>query len=149
MNANNIFTIFNQPPDFGSFFIILGNKANSVNGQANAIANPNIPAMGANISPSVEMCTSNVPMMGPVHENDTMTRVKAISKILKSPVVLSALLSVLVLHEAGSVRSKPPKKEMAKNINSTKRNRLNTALVESVLSALEPNNSVSRNPSAT
>ena len=48
-----------------------GNMANRVNGNASAMAKPNIPMAGAITLPVVETSTNKKPMIGPVHENET------------------------------------------------------------------------------
>ncbi|OQB30175.1 MAG: hypothetical protein BWY08_01329 [Bacteroidetes bacterium ADurb.Bin174] len=138
-----------QPPDFGSDFNHDGNIANKVKGTASATAKPSIPTAGASIEPDVDTSTSKVPIMGPVHENETSTSVKAINKILMKPAVESALASSFVDHEAGSVISKAPKNDMAKTTSNAKNNKLNTALVDILLSALAPKMSVINIPSVT
>lgn len=65
---------FIQPPDFGIDFSQDGNRANSVNGNAKAIAKPSIPIAGAITLPVVDTCTSKKPIIGPVQEK---TPVKA------------------------------------------------------------------------
>ena len=87
--------------------------------------------------------------MGPVHENDTSTSVKAMKKMLSRPVVLPAALSILLLHDAGNVISKAPKKEMAKTTSNRKKMMLHIALVDRALSALAPKASVTIKPMAT
>ena len=71
---------FIQPPDLGIDFNQDGNKANNVNGKANANAKPNIPIAGATTLPVVETSTNKKPMIGPVQENDTNDKVNAIKK---------------------------------------------------------------------
>lgn len=77
--------------------------------------------------------------MGPVQENETSTRVKAIVKMLSTPVVLSALPSTALLQREGSFMSNAPKKLMAKTTSRTKNNTLNTAPVAISLSLPAPN----------
>src|SRR5690606_28140528 len=84
-NPKVTFTLFNQPPDEGRLFIQPGNIAKSANGIAKANEKPNIPIAGPNNSPIVAACTNKVPIIGPVHENDTTARVAAIKKIPKNP----------------------------------------------------------------
>jgi hypothetical protein len=127
----------------------VGKKAKKVNGMASATAKPSIPMAGANNEPVAETSTSKVPMIGPVHENDTNTKVKAINKMLRNPAVESAFASSFVDHEAGNVISKAPKNEMANTSNMAKKMRLNTALVDMLFRALAPKISVIRIPSAT
>ena len=105
---------FIHPPDFGIDFSQDGNRAKSVNGNAKAMANPNIPIAGATTLPVVDTCTSRKPIIGPVQEKDTNESVKAIRKILSNPVVDSALLSTAFPHFDGSLISNAPKNEAAK-----------------------------------
>ena len=85
------FTFSNQPPDLGKPFNHCGNNANKVNGKAKAIENPNMPMIGLTFrSPiegptSVAACTSNVPIIGPVQENETKASVNAMKKIPANP----------------------------------------------------------------
>ena len=90
-----------QSPDFGAVFNHCGNIAKSEKGRAKAMAKPNMPMVGANkLRPAAS--TSKVPMIGPVHEKETMTRVKAMSKILKKLPLLSYCgrysIMILVIH---------------------------------------------------
>ena len=140
---------FIQPPDFGIDFSQDGNKANSVNGNAKAIANPSIPIAGATTLPVVDTCTSKKPIIGPVQEKDTSESVNAIRKILSKPLVASALLSTALLHLEGSVSSKAPKKEAANTTSIKQKRILNTAFVESAFSALAPKINVMAKPKVT
>ena len=79
---------------------------------ANDSENPNIPIVGFSNSPWADSI-STVPTMGPVHENDTNTKVKAIKKIPISP-PLSAFLFILFTNEVGSTISNAPKNEKQK-----------------------------------
>ncbi|GHT56814.1 hypothetical protein AGMMS49982_23850 [Bacteroidia bacterium] len=124
-----------------------GKIANSANGIANAKPKPNIPTAGPAKLPMLAASTSKPPMIGPVHENDTSTSVNAIKKMLKMPVVVSALLSILLDHEAGKVSSNAPKNDTANSTSSAKKIRLNTALVDKSFSALAPNSTVTSSPS--
>ena len=139
-------TEFNHPPDFGIFCSIFGKIAKTLNGIANANAKPNIPIAGQNSEPIAAACTNNVPIIGPVHEKDTSTNVKAIKKMLNIPVVESALLSSLFVHEEGNTISNAPKKEMANITSNRKNNILNIAFVERSFSALAPKIPVISNP---
>lgn len=100
-------------------------------------------------TPIEAACTSNVPMIGPVQENETKAKVKAMKKILNNPLVESALLSSLVVQDAGSVSSKAPKKEMANTTKRAKNRILNTALVAKLFNALAPKMAVISKPSPT
>src|SRR3954468_7962213 len=71
------FTEFNQPPDFGKEFNQPGKAANTPKGKDNEIAKPNIPQNGPAIFPVPAAWTNNVPMIGPVQENDTNANVNA------------------------------------------------------------------------
>ncbi len=104
---------------------------------------------GASRVPVVETSTNKVPIIGPVQENDTNTKVKAMNRIFRKPAAESAFASNLVDQEAGSVISKAPKKEMANTTNSAKNSRLNTALVDMLLRALAPKITVIKIPKLT
>ena len=140
---------FIQPPDFGIDFSQDGNRANSVNGNAKAIAKPSIPIAGAITLPVVDTCTSKKPIIGPVQEKDTSESVNAIRKILSKPLVASALLSTALLHLEGSVSSKAPKKEAANTTSIRQKRILNTAFVESAFNALAPKINVMAKPKVT
>src|SRR5574344_1419525 len=88
-------------------------------------------------------------MIGPVHEKETNASVKAMKKRLIRPEVLSTLLSILLVHDAGSTSSNAPRKDMAKTSSNAKKIRLNTALVAILLSALAPKMAVIIRPNAT
>ena len=126
-----------------------GNNANSVNGNAKAMAKPNIPMAGAIILPVVETCTSKKPIMGPVQENDTSDSVNAIKKILSKPPVFSALESTALLHLEGRVISKAPKKEAANTTSIKKKKILKTAFVDNEFKALAPKSPVTNSPKPT
>ena len=133
----------------GADFSSEGNRAKRVKGMANARAKPNMPTAGATISPCVLTATSRKPMMGPVHENDTSVRVKAMKKMLTMPVVDELAELILLLHDEGSVMSKAPKNEAAKATSMAQKMRLNTALVLRALSELAPKMRVTARPSVT
>ena len=140
--------VFIQPPDLGSFFNTDGNIANSEKGNANAIAKPNIPIAGAN-SDLPAASTSKVPMIGPVQENDTITNVNAISKMLRKPVVLLDLLFRAVDHELGSVISNAPKNDAANSTKIKKNMMFTTAFVLSAFNAEAPKTNVTSSPNPT
>ena len=77
------------------------------------------------------------------------TNVEAMRKILKSPLVCSALLSTALFHFEGREISNPPKKEAAKTISKTKRKILNMAFVDNAFRAFPPNNKVITIPNVT
>ena len=117
-NPNTTFTEFNQPPDFGRLFNQLGKIANSTNGSANVIANPNIAIKGfINSPPAASMETD--PTIGTVQLKETNTKVNAIKKIPAYP-PLSPLASILFTKLEGSVSSNIPKNDNAKNTKIAK-----------------------------
>ena len=85
-------------------------------------------------------------MMGPVHEKDTSTSVKAIRKMLISPLVSEAFVSTALAHPSGRVISNQPKKLRANTTSSTKRNTLNTAFVDIAFSVSLPKSAVTSRP---
>ena len=87
--------------------------------------------------------------MGPVQENDTRTSVKAMRKMESRPVVFSDFWSILFDQLEGSVSSKAPKNEAAKTMSSRAKKMLNSAFVDSALSADAPKSSVTTSPSST
>ena len=140
--------VFIQPPDLGSFFNTDGNIAKSENGNASANAKPSIPIAGAKIDlPAAS--TSSVPMIGPVQEKDTITNVKAISRMLRKPVVLLDLLLSAVDHELGKVISNAPKNDAANSTKIRKKMTFTTALVLNAFKADAPKIRVTNNPKPT
>ena len=131
------------------FCSMLGKTANSAKGMASASAKPNIPMAGPTVLPCDAASTSSVPMIGPVHENDTSTNVKAIKKMLRMPDVVSALLSMRFVHDEGSTNSNAPKNDTANSTNNAKKMMLNTAFVDKSFSALAPKSPVMSSPMAT
>jgi len=114
----------------------------------NAKAKPNIPIAGPTAVPIEAACTNKVPIIGPVQEKDTNTNVNDIKKILNTPVVESALLSNLLVHDAGNTSSKAPKKETANTTNSKKNRILKIAFVDKSFNALAPKIPVIKNISS-
>ena len=117
---------------------MLGKMAKRLNGIESAKANPNIPIAGPTAVPIVAAWTRSVPIIGPVQEKETNTRVNDMKKILMIPVVASALLSNLLVHEAGKTSSNAPKKETAKMTNKRKKMMLKMAFVDRSFKALAP-----------
>ena len=147
-NANTTLKDVIQSPDFGALLSHCGNIAKSEKGSASAMAKPNIPKVGAKrLCPAAS--TSSVPIIGPVQENETMTNVKAMSRILRNPPVERALLSSAVDHESGNVISKRPKNESAKTTNSRKKKIFTIALVLNSLRADAPKMIVINKPKPT
>ena len=146
MKPKTTFSVVIHEPDFGACFSHDGNKANSVNGRANAKAKPNMPTAGAIQLPLVVVSTSSNPMIGAVHENDTSTNVNAIRKIEIKPLVADALESTLSAHEEGSLISNQPKKLRANTTKSRNRKILNTALVDIAFSVSLPKSAVTKSP---
>ena len=93
-NPKTTFTVFNQPPDLGIECNHLGNMANNAKGSASANPNPPIPKLSCIAPPFVAKEPANKePNIGPVQENETKAKVKAIKKIPKifpTPALLSA-----------------------------------------------------------
>ena len=146
-NPSETLTVFSHPPDFGNECIQPGNIANNINGKAKADEKPNIPITGA-IPPLDAACTKRVPTIGPVQENETIAKANAMNNIPTIP-PLSACLSTLFAHEFGSIISKAPRKEVAKNTNKTKNITLNQTLVESAFRASAPKIAVTAKPKTT
>ena len=128
---------------------IVGNIAKREKGRASASAKPNIPIAGETKLEVAAASTSNVPIIGPVHEKETRARVNAMKKIERYPVVLSTLESILFDQEAGSVSSNPPMNDTANTTRRMKNAMLKPALVASSLSAEAPNIIVTSSPSRT
>ena len=118
INPSTTLTEFNQPPDLGIRLIMEGNNANMVNGRANANPKPIIPNVGLKTSPFAAS-TRRAPIIGPVHENETITVVKPIKNAASIP-PLSTLESAFVTQLFGSSISKAPKKEIANMMNNKK-----------------------------
>ena len=118
MKPRTTFIELSQPPDFGIRFIIEGNKANIVNGNAKANPNPSIPIVGLTTSP-LAASTSNAPTIGPVQEKDTITVVKPMKKEASIP-PLSTLESAPEAHLFGSTISYAPKNDIENTTNKIK-----------------------------
>jgi hypothetical protein len=71
--------------------------------------------------------------MGPVHENETSARVRAIKNIPPSPPVL-AFESALFASVPGIVISNRPKKDKAKTTKMAKKNRFSHTFVDMLFS---------------
>jgi hypothetical protein len=122
--------------------------ANNVNGMAIAREKPDIPTVGARILPVDAASTSRKPIIGPVHEKETMVSVSAMKNMPPIPDVAD-FRSVPVLQRDGSVISNNPKKDRANTTSITKNRMLTTALVARALRALAPKSRVMSNPNAT
>ena len=118
INPRTTFIEFSHPPDFGIRLIIDGNKANIVNGNAKAIPNPTIPIVGLNTSP-LAASTRRAPIIGPVHENETITVVKPMKNAARIP-PLSTFESARVTQLFGRRISNAPKNETANTTKKTK-----------------------------
>ena len=136
MNPSTTFIELSHPPDFGSRLITEGNSAKRVKGRAKATPNPNIPTVGLNTSP-VAAWTSKRPIIGPVHENDTITVVRPMKNDAIIP-PLSTFESAPVTHLFGSTISKAPKKEAAKTMKRIKKIVLGIQCVLSVFANPAP-----------
>ena len=118
INPRTTLMEFSHPPDLGILFINDGNSAKIVNGRANAIPNPTIPIVGLNTSP-LAASTRRAPIIGPVHENDTITVVSPIKNAASIP-PLSTFESTPVTHLFGNTISNAPKNDMANITNNAK-----------------------------
>ena len=106
INPRTTFTVFIQPPDFGKLCNACGNNANKP--KTNAQANPkpakaNVNNVGTLVAPATTP-PNKLPRIGPVQENETITKVKAIKKIPINPPASSALEDLLAM-ELGKVIS--------------------------------------------
>ena len=88
INPITIFVVFNHVPDFGIEFSAFGNKEKRPKGKDKANPNPNIPIVNW-VAPPLDDSdpASKEPKIGPVHENDTIARVKAIKNKPKIPLI--------------------------------------------------------------
>ena len=136
-----------QPLLLGRFFNSEGNIAKSVKGSAKVIEKTSIVRIGAQKSPAVAPMIAE-PTIGPVHENDTSTSVRAMKKTPSRP-PRSALRSLLLTIQPGNVISNAPKNDAAKTMKTMKKIRLGSQCVASQLkmsavTASPPNSRVSR-----
>src|SRR5690606_34113052 len=106
-----------------------GKMAKRAKGIAKAREKANIPKMGCRISPPAEAIKIE-PTIGPVQENETSTKVKAIKKMPVNP-PLSPLASTLLTRLLGKFSSNKPKNARAKKINIRKKKTLGNQCVES------------------
>ena len=137
-NPSVTLTVFYQPPDLGTLDKSEGKKANKEKGKANAIEKPNIPTIGLVKEPPADS-TKIVPTIGPVHENETKTRVNAIKNVpIKPP--SRDLEFTLFTHEFGSIISKAPRNEKAKIKKTIKNIKLGIQCVLKKLARVGPNN---------
>ena len=106
MKPNTTLRVFIHPPDLGKLCNRLGNNANKPKGKAKAKPNPVIPILSW-VAPSVldKEPASNEPKIGPVHEKETIARVRAIRKIPMIPPVLFDAKSSRFAHDEGRVSS--------------------------------------------
>ena len=132
MKPRTTLTLLSQPPLFPFiFFRSDGNIARTVNGSANATENASIVTIGVQNSPWVDLIRT-VPTMGPVQENDTSTRVRAMKNIPPSPFPPD-FASLLFVRLEGSSISNAPKKDAANTMNMMKNSRLGSQCVASQL----------------
>ena len=113
-----------------------GKIANSVKGMAKASEKPSMPMIGFKKTPW-EAAIKMEPAKGPVQENDTKTRVKAIKKTPINP-PLSDFASTEFTNPEGKTISNAPKNEIPKKINMTKNNRFGIQWVLRKLAKLAP-----------
>src|SRR5690606_25494976 len=141
-------TLLSQPPDLGRDFIIDGNIAKSTNGMAKAKEKPNIPMAGPKRSPLVAASTNSVPIIGPVHENETTAKLADTNNKPNKP-PLSDPASILLTKLLGNVISNVPKKEAANTTSSRKNRKLNIPFVDKAFEASAPKKMVINMPNAT
>ena len=89
--------------------ICSGNIASKVKGKANAVEKDNIPKTGFRANPFADW-TKIPPTNGPIQENETKTKVRAIKKTPTNP-PWSDFLSIELTKLDGKVISKKPKRE--------------------------------------
>ncbi len=132
MKPRTTLTLLSQEPDLPFiFFSSDGNIASMVNGSAKATENASIVTIGVQNSPCVDLIRT-VPTIGPVQENDTRTRVRAMKNIPPSPLPPD-FASLLLARLEGSSISNAPKKDAAKIMNTTKNIRFGSQCVASQL----------------
>ena len=99
------FVVFSQPPDLGNALSKFGNIANKAKGRPRASPKPPIPAVSCHAPPSaVREPAKRDPSIGPVHEKETIDKVRAMKKIPRKPPIPSPLVVELV-HFDGKVNS--------------------------------------------
>src|ERR1700694_1411281 len=133
INPKTTFNSFIQPPDLGRDCSQFGNRANSTKGRPSPSPKPAMQAVSCQapcwlpIEPKI-----SVPRMPLVQEKETMTKVAAIKNIpRKSPRPERA--STFEAKPPGREISKYPKNEMAKTMNTTKKQRFSGTFVEILL----------------
>ena len=136
-------TVFNHPPDLGNDFSQVGKAANNVKGNPSAKPNPAIARLNFKETIAVsnpkkltvsavaedKVPASNDPKIGPVQENETIAKVKAIKNIPTIPPISRPEPAVL-LQLLGSVISKYPKNEIANTRKIKKKLIFNHGFVE-------------------
>ena len=127
---NVTFSVFSQPPELGSFSRNFGNIANKAKGSPSAKPKPPIPTVNCQAPESAVREPANKdPKIGPVQENETIARVRAMKNIPANPPTDSLLVEDAA-HEDGKVKSKNPKNEKANIKNIKKKNIFSVILVE-------------------
>ena len=116
-------------------------------GSAKVTEKTSIVRIGAQNAPDVAPMIAD-PTIGPVHENDTSTSVSAMKKTPGRP-PRSALRSLRLTIQPGSVISNAPKNDAAKSMKTMKKIRLGSQCVASQLkmsavTASPPSRRVSR-----
>ena len=106
MKPKTTFTVFIQPPDFGKLCRACGNNAKSPKTIAQLKPNP-AKAKVSNIGTFAEPVTAlpnKLPKIGPVQENEIITKVNAMKNIPIIPPASSAFEDLLAM-ELGKVMS--------------------------------------------
>ena len=131
MKPSTTFTELSHPPLLGRFLSSEGKSAKRVKGSANAAEKASMVTTGSHTSPEVDLMSTE-PTIGPVHEKETSTSVRAMKKSPARP-PRSALRSLLFTSQLGMVISNAPKNEAAKTMNTRKNITLGTQCVASQL----------------
>ena len=100
------------------------------------------------VPPLLAASTNKVPTIGPVQENETIAKAKAIPKIPIIPFFCDCR-SAAFDQRCGNLISKAPKNEMANRMRMLKKIRLNHTLVDNALSASAPKILVTMVPRST
>src|ERR1035437_2363836 len=129
-------TALSHPPDLGRLVSHDGKRANRVKGRAKANEKAKIPITAMITFPPAD-ATRMYPTIGPVHENEIKTSVKAMKKAPRNP-PLSAFWSALLIIQLGSVISNIPKKEAAKKRKIRKKKTFGIQWVLRKLAKLAP-----------
>ena len=105
MKPSTTFSVFIQPPDFGKDCNACGNNANNPKTIAQAKPKPakaKVSSIGTLDEP-VTALPNNDPRIGPVHENETITKVSAMKNIPTIPPASSAFEDLLAMELGNAI----------------------------------------------